>query len=80
MGDRLTLVREPDNPHDPLAVRIEWRGVKLGYVPRRENREIAARLDRGGALLCRVAWINRWARPWERVAFVITEPDASPET
>ena len=25
-GDRLTLVREPANPHDANAVRIEWQG------------------------------------------------------
>ncbi|MCA0186256.1 MAG: HIRAN domain-containing protein, partial [Proteobacteria bacterium] len=24
-GDPLKLVREPDNPHDPRAVRVEWR-------------------------------------------------------
>jgi len=29
-GDRLTLVREGDNPHDGNAVRVEWRGHKLG--------------------------------------------------
>ncbi|MDR2164937.1 MAG: HIRAN domain-containing protein, partial [Zoogloeaceae bacterium] len=23
-GDTLTLAREPDNPHDPRAVRVEW--------------------------------------------------------
>ncbi|MBX9810990.1 MAG: HIRAN domain-containing protein, partial [Burkholderiales bacterium] len=41
VGDTLTLVREPDNPHDANAVRVEWRGHKLGYVPRRENADVA---------------------------------------
>ena len=36
-GDALDLVRERDNPHDSNAVRVEWRGRKLGYVPRRQN-------------------------------------------
>jgi len=40
-GDPLTLVREPDNPHDPNAVRVEWRTFKLGYVPRVENEALA---------------------------------------
>ena len=34
-GERLTLVREPDNEHDPNAVAI-WnrdRTLQLGYVP-----------------------------------------------
>ncbi|MGH8623389.1 MAG: HIRAN domain-containing protein, partial [Burkholderiales bacterium] len=40
-GDRLELVREPANPYDSNAVRVEWRGVKLGYVPRRDNAAVA---------------------------------------
>src|SRR3972149_5855769 len=35
VGDPLTLTREPDNPHDSNAVRVEWQGHKLGYGPRR---------------------------------------------
>ena len=41
-GDRLTLVRETDNEHDGNAVRVEWRGQKLGYLPRAQNRAVAA--------------------------------------
>src|SRR5687767_5089055 len=40
-GDALDLVHEADNPHDANAVRVEWRGRKLGYVPRRQNAAIA---------------------------------------
>jgi len=54
-GDRLELVREPDNPYDPNAVRIDWQGCKLGYLPRRDNAAVARQLDRGTALQARVA-------------------------
>jgi hypothetical protein len=57
-GDRLELVREPDNPYDPNAVRIEWRGLKLGYLPRRSNDAVARQLDRGAALEARVAQVK----------------------
>jgi hypothetical protein len=57
-GDRLELVREPDNPYDPNAVRIEWRGRKLGYLPRRNNDAVARQLDRGTALEARVAQVK----------------------
>jgi HIRAN domain-containing protein len=42
-GERLALVREPDNEHDPNAVAIwnEARTLQAGYVPR----EVAAELD-----------------------------------
>ena len=47
VGDALTLVREPDNPHDPNAVSVHWKGSRLGYVPRRENSDVARQMDRG---------------------------------
>jgi len=55
VGDRLQLVREEDNPYDANAVRVEWRGVKLGYVPQRDNAAVARQMDRGAALEARVA-------------------------
>lgn len=66
-GDVLTLHREPDNRHDPKAVRVEWRGAKLGYLPRRENAAVAAALDRGEILEARISRLNRHPDPWRRV-------------
>lgn len=40
-GDRLTLTREANNRHDRNAVRVDWNGQKLGYVPRAQNRVVA---------------------------------------
>ena len=66
-GDRLTLVREADNPHDGNAVRIEWRGQKLGYLPRAENRAVAAAMDRGEPVDARIAKLRQHRNPWQRV-------------
>lgn len=66
-GDTLTLVREPDNPHDARAVRVEWRGEKLGYLPRAENRSVAEELDRGGRVEARIAALREHRNPWKRV-------------
>lgn len=33
-GRIATLVREPDNPFDPNAIRLEIDGLQVGYVPR----------------------------------------------
>jgi hypothetical protein len=66
-GDRLTLVREADNPHDANAVRIEWRGQKLGYLPRAENRTVAAAMDKGEAIDARIARMRPHKNPWQRV-------------
>lgn len=67
VGDRLMLVREADNPHDANAVRIEWRGQKLGYLPRAENRAVAAALDAGEAVDARIAKMRQHRNPWQRV-------------
>jgi hypothetical protein len=66
-GDALTLVREPDNRHDPRAVRVEWRGRQLGYLPRAENRAVAAELDAGGRVSARIARLREHRNPWQRV-------------
>jgi len=71
VGDALTLSREPDNPHDPRAVRVEWNGHLLGYVPRAENEAIARQLDRGNRLEARISRLNRSRDPWKRVEFEI---------
>lgn len=62
-GDRLDLVREPHNPHDANAVRIDWRGHKLGYLPRAENRAVAAAMDRGDPVDARIAKLRQHRNP-----------------
>lgn len=47
-GDRLTLVREPANPHDPHAVRVTTRdGRTLGYLRAQLAGRIAPSMDAG---------------------------------
>ena len=67
VGDRLSLVREADNRHDPRAVRVDWQGQPLGYLPRAENGAVAAALDRGEKLEARIARLTQDANPWRRV-------------
>ena len=79
VGDRLTLVREPHNPHDPNAVRVEWRGEMLGYVPRRENSDVARQIDRGAPVKARVVRLTEARNPWQRIEFeVYVELAAAP--
>ncbi len=74
VGDALTLVREADNRHDAKAVRVEWRGHKIGYVPRRENADVARLLDAGQALEARIVRLAEVRDPWSRVRFEIVMP------
>ena len=66
VGDELTLVREPDNPHDASAVRVEWRGRMLGYVPRARNDAVAWAMDRGEPMSVRISRLQTHRNPRRR--------------
>ncbi len=71
VGAPLTLVREPENPHDRNAVRVDWQGHTLGYVPRRENQAVAMHMDRGGRVEARISRLSLQRDPWQRIEFEI---------
>lgn len=71
LGDRLSLIREPANRHDRQAVRVEWQGRQLGYVPRAENRAVARALDDGERLETRVSRLRDDPDPWRRIEFEV---------
>jgi len=71
VGDALTLVREPQNAYDANAVRVEWRGHKLGYVPRNENRAVSFHMDRGGTVEARISKLQEHRNPRQRIEFEV---------
>ena len=71
LGDALELVREPDNPHDRNAVRVDWRGRKLGYVPRAENAALAWAMDRGERVTGRISRLQPHPNPRLRIEFEV---------
>uniref|UniRef100_E6QTV2 HIRAN domain-containing protein n=1 Tax=mine drainage metagenome TaxID=410659 RepID=E6QTV2_9ZZZZ len=73
-GDALVLVREPTNAWDVKAIRVEWHGYKLGYVPRRENAALARLMDHGVRLKARIVRLVPGRNPWRRVLFEIYRP------
>ena len=71
VGERLELVREPGNRYDERAVRVDWRGRKLGYVPRMENAAVAQMLDRGERISARIVNLRESNDPWQRIHFEV---------
>jgi hypothetical protein len=71
LGDPLELVREAENPSDANAVRVDWRGRKLGYVPRRENAALAWGMDRGTPLRARVSRLAEHPNRARRIEFEV---------
>lgn len=67
VGAALDLAREADNPYDSRAVRIDWQGRKLGYVPRIDNAAAAHLIDNGHALRAAIVGLRESRNPWDRV-------------
>ena len=74
VGEPLALARELDNPYDANAVRVEWRGRKLGYVPQRDSTAVARHLDRGTALEARIAALRQNRNRTVRIELEIVAP------
>ena len=54
-GDRLNLFREPDNPYDEFAILIKTMdGVKIGYIPQKDNIIFARLMDAGKLLFGKI--------------------------
>jgi len=71
VGAALALVREPDNPYDPRAVRVDWQRTTLGYVPRADNAAVSHLLDSGHSVEAEVVALSDADNPWERVEFAL---------
>ena len=47
-GERVTLIREPDNRYDPNAIRVECDLGQIGYIPAETAlNNLASEMDRG---------------------------------
>jgi hypothetical protein len=44
-GEYLRLLREPDNPHDPLAIKVFVGERMVGYLKAAEGRMLANEMD-----------------------------------
>lgn len=54
-GDKLVFYREPENEHDPQAIRVETlKKDKIGYVPRQDNIIFSRLMDAGKILFAKV--------------------------
>ena len=47
VGQKLTLLREPDNAYDKRAILVMDGDVKLGYIPRKLNGIFSRLMDAG---------------------------------
>ena len=67
VGDALALVREAANRYDARAVRLDWQGQKIGYIPAVDNAAVSQLLDRGRRLSAYITQLRMSGNPWRRV-------------
>lgn len=76
-GQSLQLVLEPTNKYDPNAVRIEHsehdESFMLGYAPKKLSSEIAAMIEMGKHLECKIVELNPNEKPWNQCKVEIRE-------
>lgn len=77
LGKVVDLVVEPDNPHDPEAVAIYYRGTKLGYVPQGKNTLLSTFLYFGHENLfeARIQAVNLESHPERQFRVVVKVKD-----
>lgn len=88
VGERLVLVRDPDNRFDQGAIKVmRLNGEQLGFIPEHVSRSgdssgLASRMDRGEKYLCRISDLTGGGGKNFGVNIEITDAEAceAPET
>ena len=47
IGSRIDLIGDEDNKHDDYAVELQFKGKKIGYIPKSDNQEISKIIKSG---------------------------------
>jgi hypothetical protein len=63
-GNQVSLVAEPQNPFDAQAVRIEFEGRQIGYLPQSQNTVIFNLLEQGAPIRGKIVEVDPDAEPW----------------
>ena len=65
------VIREPDNQHDPNAVRVSLFGIyEMGYLPREVAQNIAPLMDAGRTFLAEFVCRNEYP-PFDNVGLTV---------
>jgi len=59
-GEPLTLIRDPNNAHDPHAVQVHAREQFVAFIKGTEVAKLAAVMDAGTKVTAKLAWGPRW--------------------
>lgn len=78
VGTKLDLVREPDSAFGRRAVRVDWQGWRLGYIPADDTAAVNHLLHNGQHVVAEVIGLDASALPWDRIEFALYLNTGSP--
>ena len=58
VGDKLDLTWERKNKFDPNAIRVDYKGTKLGYIAKKDNQKVHQYREGGAKVTCELTAIN----------------------
>lgn len=72
MGKELDLELDEENKYDPRAIQVNLGDLKLGYLPKSENRIFykILKVGLGDHITCRVQQLDKKEHPEEQVGVV----------
>lgn len=72
-GKRLRLIREAGNKHDHNAVAVYFSNTKIGYIPKKDNSDIAKLMDvgEGSSLVAFISEVVQDDQQQPSVRFII---------
>jgi hypothetical protein len=71
-GDKLKLIREPDNAYDAHAIAVYAYGRKLGYIPTEDNLLLSNMIDKNIAIFeAEISYISESDYYWDKLELCI---------
>lgn len=70
-GLELKMFWERSNEFDSNAIRCEWQGVKLGYIPKEHTQELHQQRQAGNKLKCFITAFNKTNPTWHMITVKI---------
>lgn len=66
VGEKLLMLRDPENQHDEMAIGLYHNKTRIGWVPMEQNEVISRLMDAGKAFFCRVTNVKKKGK-WNKI-------------
>ena len=77
VGSSVDLIAEAENPYDPEAIAVYYKGLKVGYMPRKQNQILSSFLyfGYGNIFEAKILYVNKETYPEQKIHVVVKIKD-----